>query len=162
LRKVKKLKLGDVRLYPLLFEFNGKKCQAQRILRCEKIPKQDQQGLTPYFFRDRETRELVFHWLTARMCKKTESSLEEGGDTEKITALLSSYGLQEMFLNNNKIRAKGTQNIVNSFLVNQCLHELHQIDNIATMEDIEAILADPNRKVASGHTRGAPYVSAIG
>ena len=69
----KKLKLGDVRLYPLLFEFNGKKCQAQRFLRRGKIRKQDQPGLTPYFFRDRKTCELVFHWLTARVCKKTES-----------------------------------------------------------------------------------------
>ena len=134
----KKLKLGDVRLYPLLFEFNGKKCQAQRLLRRGKIRKQDQQGLTPYFFRDRQTRKLVFHWLTARVCKKTESSLEEGGDAEKITVLLNSYALREMFLNNNKIRAKGTQNIVNSLLVNQRLHEVHQIDNIAVMKDIEA------------------------
>ena len=46
----KKLKLGDVRLYPLLFEFNGKKCHAQRLLRRGKIRKQDQQSLTPYFF----------------------------------------------------------------------------------------------------------------
>ena len=121
----KKLKLGDVRLYPLLFEFNGKKCQSQRLLRRGKIRKQDQQSLTPYFFRDRETRELVFHWLTARVCKKTERSLEEGGDAEKITALLNSYALREMFLNNNKIRAKGTQNIVNSLLVNQRLHKVH-------------------------------------
>lgn len=83
----KKLKLGDVRLYPLLFEFNGKKCQAQRLLRRGKIRKQDQQSHTPYFFRDRETRKLVFHWLTARIYKKTESSLEEGGDAEKITVL---------------------------------------------------------------------------
>ena len=83
----KKLKLGDVRLYPLLFEFNGKKCQAQRLLRLGKIRKQDQQSHTPYFFRDRETRKLVFHWLTARIYKKTESSLEEGGDAEKITVL---------------------------------------------------------------------------
>ena len=83
----KKLKLGDVRLYPLLFEFNGKKCHAQRLLRRGKIRKQDQQSPTPYFFRDRETRKLVFHWLTARIYKKTESSLEEGGDAEKITVL---------------------------------------------------------------------------
>ena len=99
----KKLKLGDVRLYPLLFEFNGKKCQAQRLLRRGKIRKQDQQSLTPYFFRDRETRKLVFHWLTTRVYKKTESSMEEGGDAEKITVLLNSYGLQKIFLNKENL-----------------------------------------------------------
>ena len=120
-----KLKLGDVRLYPLLFEFNGKKCQAQRLLRRGKIRKQDQQSLTPYFFRDRETRKLVSHWLTTRVCKKTESILEEGRVADQSTTLLNSYALQEMFPNNNKIGVKGTQNIVNSHLVTQNLHKVH-------------------------------------
>ena len=109
----KKLKLGDVRLYPLLFEFNGKKCQAQRLLQRGKIRKQDQQSLTPYFFRDRETRKLVFQWLTARVYKKTESSMEERGDAEKITALMNGYWLQDMFLNKeNVFRAIKTLELV--------------------------------------------------
>lgn len=106
----KKLKLGDVRLYPLLFEFNGKKCDAQRLFRCGKIRKQNQQSLTPYFFRDRETRALVFHWLTARADKKAGSSLEEGGDSEKMTSLRNGCGSQKMFLNNNKIRGNVRHN----------------------------------------------------
>ena len=151
----KKLKLGDVRLYPLLFEFNGKKCQAQRLLRRGKIRKQDQQSLTPYFFRDRETRELVFHWLTARVCKQKERSLEEGGDAEKITALLNSYALREMFLNNNKIRAKGTQNIVNSLLVNQRLHLRANHGN--PIQQLEAMMASKDAKTAA-----LEDVSAVG
>ena len=151
----KKLKLGDVRLYPLLFEFNGKKCQSQRLLRRGKIRKQDQQSLTPYFFRDRETRELVFHWLTARVCKKTERSLEEGGDAEKITALLNSYALREMFLNNNKIRAKGIQNIVNSLLVNQRLHLRANHGN--PIQQLEAMMASKDAKTAA-----LEDVSAVG
>ena len=54
--------LGDVILYPLLFQFHDKKCHAQTVLQLSKTC-ENHLGLTPYLFQNEQLRDDVFDFL---------------------------------------------------------------------------------------------------